>query len=299
MTLRTFIGRLALFVLLFAAVDFFVSEALLLGLCKYYGFDSEPDILINGTSGTISAISKAEIERATRNSVALFAREGVSVDDRLAMVDYFYSEHPRSVKTVIYEIDPKLFSLAPAAANVYTQFLPFMDNEIIDLYIRRHASDMEYFISRFIRMRRYDVHFLKMAARGFLGYSENPNTGMLDTIPLLAHVEQKGTIPVEMHPERIRCFEKTMELIRENGAEVLLVMIPMHYLKHQTFEDSSMKRFYRYFEEYQKTNPNVEFLDFNAGHITIDATLFHDPVHMNRRGQKAVSGRLIGILNGK
>src|SRR6478735_634314 len=122
MKFTIFLKRLAAFAIIFLLIDYTASIWMLKGLNKFYGFDNKPEILINGSSMTLSGFHRTDIEKKTAKRVCVYAKEGVGVEDRYAMLAQFFSEHPGTVKTVIYEVNPLLFSSKLTAANTYTIF---------------------------------------------------------------------------------------------------------------------------------------------------------------------------------
>jgi hypothetical protein len=284
-----FVGRLLVFVILFFLLDFLISLVLLEGLNKYFGFNQAPGILINGSSMTISGFNRKEIGVLTKMSIATYAYEGVSISDRYAMINHFYHLYPEGVRTVVYEINPVLFSNLKTADNVYTHFYPFLDDLTIDRYVKEKASPKEYYVNKIIRVKRFDSRLIRLIILGYLGKYENLKTNSLDTAALLPMVSQKGMTPVTIEDSNREVFERTMDLIRSHDAKILLVMMPMYYLKLQSFNKEEYSNLCKYLEDYCSSHSNVEFLNMNQDNLIYDARYFSDQLHFNVFGQQQIT----------
>lgn len=296
MKASVFFKRLIILAVLLLLIDFSISKILLVGLEKYYGFGQNAEIFINGSSMTGAGIDKNSIELETQNQVVIFARFGASVDDRFAMINYFYSEYPKSAKTVIYEVNPLLFSGISTADNVYTLFYPFMDNSAIDEYIKAESSVRDYYMHKWLRTTRYDVSLFNLSVKGYLGAYSNIKTTVLDTTKLSNLKQHEGEMEVSMNPNKIAVFENTMKILSGNGAKVYLVMMPIYYLKNQTFDSVGLQKLYDFYEHYQATHENIVFKNFNQGEFSTRFEFFSDPLHLNREGQKELTKSIIDEL---
>jgi hypothetical protein len=284
-----FLKHFFAFVLLFFFFDYLISIALIHGLNKYFGFGNNPEVLLNGSSMSMSGFNREDIETLTKMKIATYTHEGVSVTDRYAMINHFFHMYPKGVKAVIYEVNPILFSNIKSAENVYTIFYPYMDDSAINKYIKEHASLKEYFINKIIRTIRFDSRLVRLIIMGYLGKYDNLKTNTLDTTELLPFIEQKGKVEVLFEKSNIEIFENTMDLIRSHNSEIVLVMMPMYYIKLQTFNSSDYERFFNYFKDYCSLREGVDFMDLNQDSITYNAGYFSDQLHFNINGQKMIT----------
>jgi hypothetical protein len=269
---------------------------MLKGLNKFYGFDTKPAILINGSSMTLSGFNKSDIEKQLNQKVAIYAKEGVGVEDRYAMLEQFFSEHPGSVKTVIYEINPLLFSSKMTAANVYTVFYPYIDNNAINDYIKKRAGVSDYLIHKYCRAARYDALTVNFVLKGYMNNYDNFKTTTLNTETSYFPEEETGKVVIENNPGKIDVFKKTMYLLKMNKAEVVLVMMPVYYQKQATFDSSAYNKLVSFYKNYTALNKNVTYLDLNTGSLSHNAMLFSDVLHLNREGQKKITELVSGLL---
>jgi hypothetical protein len=284
-----FFKSVLILMILFIVFDYLISNILLTGLNKFYGFNQEANILINGSSMIMSGLNRTDIEHLTNTKIACYSYEGVSVDDRYAMISHFFSINSHSVKTVIYEVNPLLFSDRRTSENVYKIFYPYMDNKDIDQYIHERASCVDYFLNKLIRTKRFDSRLFPPIIMGYLGKYNTIKKTQLDTTQITNYKSQKGKTPVIMERSKVEVFENTMNIIKSNNANIILVMMPIFYMKMQTFDNESYNNLCKYFESYSLSRQNVKYLDLNNENLNRKAKYFSDPLHYNIYGQKQIS----------
>ncbi|MCK5691776.1 MAG: hypothetical protein KAI08_02975 [Bacteroidales bacterium] len=284
-----FIKRGIVLLLLFFLFDFLFSVLIFNDLKKPFKLDRDPEILINGSSMSGSGFNIWDIEERTSKDIATYIREGVSVMDRHAMIDHFFQMYPQGIETVIYEVNPVLLSGMKTAANVYTHFLPFMDDSTIDQYIKEKAPPREYYIHKYIRTTRFESRSFIGLVAGLIGFSGDVKTNSLDEGMLQPLIAEKGTEAIVINAENRAVFEKSMETISSHDANVILVMMPMHHVKLQTYKDEDYTRLCRYFEDYSASREDVSFLDMNQDSMVYDAGNFSDPLHFNAFGSKQIT----------
>ena len=138
---RNTILNFVLFASLFFAADYALFKFLELGLRSFYGFDKKPEVLINGSSMSLADFNVSQIEQRLNKDVINYSKNGVSLEDRIAMVKHFYNEvKTDSNLTIIFEVNPMLFSEKFTAENVYLLFLPFMDDPNIEQMIKTNSG---------------------------------------------------------------------------------------------------------------------------------------------------------------
>ena len=292
-----FFQRIILLVVVFLIIDFILSVILINGLNKYYGFTKDPEILISGSSMVMSGFNKRETESITSKQVSVYAHEGVSVSDRYVMINHFFSMFPSSVRTVIYEVNPVLFSNIETSDNSYTIFYPYMDNKAVDRYIKEKAGLTDYYLNNIIRTKRFDSRLIVNIAKGYLGIYDDVKTNTLDTVAIIQMREQTGKVNVKLEKANLRIFENTIDTIRSHNASIILVMMPMYYLKLQTFNKDGYNSLCQYLENYCLTRKEVNFLNLNENDIIMNADYFSDPLHFNRRGQRQITNLMGSYLN--
>jgi len=292
-----FIRRLIFFIIIFVIIDYCISNFLLNGINKYFGLETHPEILINGSSMILAGFDKTEIERLTSKNIALYSRPGVSLADRSVMIEHFFDMYPNNVEVVIFEVNPLIFSKRFSSENVYTLFYPYVDNPAIDTFIRNRADQREYLSHKYIRSLRYDIQLVKSSINGYLNNYSNIKTLDLDTNSLGGLRGSRNSVEIEIDEDKRKLFERTIGLIQEHGAEVILINMPMYSLKFKTFKSSDYNNYISYFESYSSGNDNVLFLDLNTPSFNTRNNYFSDPLHINRNGEKVISTKITEVLN--
>ena len=284
-----FIKRGLVLLILFFLFDFLFSLLIFNDLEKPFKLKKNPEILINGSSMSGSGFNTWEIEERTSKQIATYIREGVSVMDRHAMIKHYFQMYPEGIETVIYEVNPVLLSGMKTADNVYIHFLPFMDDSIIDQYIREKASPREYYIHKYIRTTRFDSRSFIGIIAGLFRVSGDVKTTSLDEGMLRPLMEEKGTEDIVINEDNRAVFEESMQLIEDHGARVILVMMPMHKVKLETYKEKDYKDLVAYYEEYSASREHISFLDMNRDSMIYDSGNFSDPLHFNASGSRHIT----------
>lgn len=294
MNIISFLKRGVLLILLFFCIDLILSLILLNGLNKFYGFNNNPAILINGSSMSLAGFNRREIENKTGKNVIAYNQEGASVEDRYVMIKQIYSKYPESIETVVYEINPRLLSGIRSAENVFIRFYPYMDDKSIRKYIKEQARPLEFYINYFIRVKRFESRLVRLIMLAHLGKNESFKTNVLDSTDFAQSTDGKTKIKIE--ESKINVFEDTMEIIRLNNSKVILVMMPMYIQKFNTFEKESYIGFCRYFQDFCAEHKNTLFLDLNQDSLIYNPSFFSDQLHFNVYGQKEITNIIITQL---
>jgi hypothetical protein len=269
-----------------------------IGLKKSTNFRQNTEILINGSSMSGSGFNRKEIETLTQKHIAFYIDEGVSVYDRHEMISHFFHMYPEGIETVVYEVNPVLLSGIKTAENAYSHFFPFMDDNTMDEYIKRNARPKEYYIHKVIRTTRFESRSFIDIISGYLNLTGNIKTNTLDTTALLPLISEKGKAEVIIKQADREVFENTMENIFSHNSNVILVMMPMYYLKLQTFNEDGYANLCRYFEDYCSSRGNIKFLDLNKDSIIYNPGYFSDQLHFNVYGQRHITHLISSYLVG-
>lgn len=285
--------------LLFFSIDYLVSIVRFSELKKPFSLEQAPQILINGSSMSGSGFSIVEIEERSSLEIASYIREGVSVVDRDAMITHFFQMYPEGIETVIYEVNPVLLSGVKTAENVYTHFYPFMDDSSIDQYIRESATPREYYIHKFIRTSRFDSRSFIGIVAGLFRVPDDLKTNALDESTLEPLIAEKGSEEIVINEYNREVFENSMNTISSHHANIILVMMPMHYVKLQTFVEEDYKKLCSYFQDYSSSKSHVSFLDMNQDSMIYDSGNFSDPLHFNASGSRYITDIISTYLNEK
>lgn len=274
-------------VVLFFLCDFLIALWLKNGLDNYYGLNQNSEVLLVGHSHLMLSTDKAQMEKDLNMKVSKFCREGVDVSTRRKMIDYYLSLPDKdSLKYVVYGVD--LFSFQPRglAQNTHTQFYPFMDNDIIDYYIKSNDKRVAYWSHKLIRSTRYDDALINSAIRGYRNDWSNYKFGTIDIERVrngLTHDNRTVAFDSILQND----FEQTLNILENKGIKTILVNTPTLYeLNHANY--AGYNKINQYFDSIASTSEYVEYWNLNTQYSQ-RYDLFFDMIHMNSDGQKVVS----------
>jgi len=288
--LRAFAVKLTAFVLLCLALDRLAADFLEKGLSHSYGLDIPAEVLCIGHSHTALGIDKMVLERELGVPVAKYALNGANVADRLAMIKHYTDRQPSSVKVLIYDVDAHVFTGAGLSVNSYTRFYPFMDSPSVDRYVRQHATFTDYSTRHALKLRRFDLETCNASVRGWLQIDANFKQGMVDAERLKKEIAAGRIRHISFDEDYLKCFDETLQYTAQKGIHVVLVYIPTIDLLNEA-EPEKYKQAIHTLQEFAKKYGHVTLLDYCSA-FAHRHDLFYDPVHLNPRGQKAVTERL-------
>ncbi|MGV9003533.1 hypothetical protein [Flavobacterium sp.] len=289
--------RVLIVVLAFFVVDFAISEILLNGINKSFGLNDNAEILMNGSSMTMAGFNKIEIEKSTNKKVAFYARNGVSLEDRTAMLKHYFNSTSKKTELVVFEVNPLLFSNRFTADNVYILFLPFMDDEVMNEYVKERTNYREYLIRKFIRTSRYNLDMFSISIKGYLGTYENQKNQNIAPTIIEELKKNPNSVPVEFDKSKFELFKKTLAFTKMNSKKIVLVNMPIFIYKKETFKSNEYDYYISMLKETLKTEKEVYFLDLNDKNMTTNPNYFSDPLHLNYRGQIEVTKSLLKFIN--
>ena len=296
MKFRTFILRLSIFLIIFFSIDFVVSKILKKGIDTFYGLDSCSQILLIGHSELMLAVDKVRMEDELGYKVSKYTREGVNVADRLIMIrQYFDLPCSDSIKIVLYGVDQFIFTGEGLSANSYKLFYPFMENKIIDEYVKQHVKNKyDYWSHKVVRTSRYTDALVNAAYRGFKHNWGNFKVGSVDINQLKTDLENNVGRHIMFEEENIKLFEETLNFLQQKNIQVFLINTPIVDLLNDS-EPEKYTQILSMFEDYELQYANVTLLDFNP-EFSSDYTLFYDYIHLNKKGQEVVTDAIIREL---
>lgn len=285
-----------LFVLAFIGIDRLVGLFLNRGLNSYFGLNQHSEVLLVGHSHLMLAVDKSQFERDTHRRVSKYCREGVNVADKYEMIkQYLDSPYSDSLKVVMYGVDQFMFVGHDLSQNSYKLFYPFMDNDNIDLYIRRSTDKFDYLLHKVLCTTRYSDALINSAIRGWFNDWNNYKDGRLDVAILEKQVKDGQQRHIKFERELMGDFERTLSLLEERGIAVVLVNTPVAKLLNE-FEPNEYAAIVRYFQQKAESSDMIYYWDLNP-EFSDRYELFHDPIHLNLQGQKVVSNRLTELFN--
>lgn len=279
--------------LLFFIGDFAVFHLLKSGMDRYYGLVEPARILCVGHSHTVLGIDAQRMENELGVPVAKYATAGANTLDRLWMIRHFLERQP-SVKTVIYDVDPRLFDTEGLSSASYTLFLPYIDEPLMGRYLRQEAIWQEYAAAYWIRTTRFRDQTINIALRGLWGRIENKKGSRMRVENVQGFIDREKERKVRINPKSVNCFRETIDFLTGKKIEVVLVFLPVADLLNQT-DPEGMDAAMAIFQDLARSHPKVHFIDYNRDYEHRHE-LFYDPRHLNAEGNRIVTRRLIDDL---
>lgn len=281
--------------ILFLIGDFAVFHVLKTGMDRYYGLNKPAKVLCVGYSHTVLGIDAERMERELGVPVAKYATAGANTLDRRWMIRQFVDRQP-SVRTVLYDVDPRLFDSKGLSSASYTLFLPYIDDPAMSEYLWREATWQEYVTSKIIRTARFRDQTINIAFRGLMGKSENKKSTRIRIEAYQGRLEQEKARSIRVNPESRQCFLETIEFLTRRGITVVLVFIPTIDLLNE-IDPHGQAVVMDIFKKLAMDNEGVYFFDYNKDYQHRHE-LFYDLRHLNGDGNAVVTERVIEGLRG-
>lgn len=280
--------------ILFFIGDLTIFHALKSGMDRYYGLNKPAKILCVGHSHTVLGIDAERLEKELGVPVAKYAMAGANTLDRLWMLRQFVGRHP-SVKTVLYDVEPRLFDTKGLSSASYTLFLPYIDDPYIARYLRQEATWQEYLSAKVIRTTRFRDQTINIAMRGLLNRVENKKTTLMRIEDLQGALEKEKSRSIRINKDALACFQETIDFLTGNDINVFLVFIPIADLLN-AIDPERQEAVIQIFKTAAETDHNVFFLNYNQDYQHRHE-LFYDLRHLNSDGNDLVTGRLVEDLS--
>ncbi len=285
--------KTSFFLLLFVFFDFFVAISLQNGMGKYYGLNKNARILCVGHSHTVLGIDSKRMEKELSLPVSKYAVAGANVMDRLFMIKHFLELNP-NVKTVIYDVDARLFDSDGLSSASYTLFLPFMGIPSIANYLSSQATWQEYYLGKIIKSTRFRDQTLMIAIRGLIGKTEHKKTTTVNIADFESYLSRQQKRAIRINPESVKMFMETVEFLSKKRIKVVLAYIPVIDRLNITDLDNREK-VKEIFETIAAHNENVYFWNYNELYEH-KYDLFYDPRHLNEIGKQEITRKIINDL---
>ena len=281
---------------LFFLGDLTVFHVLKAGMDRYYGLNKPAGILCVGYSHTVLGIDAQRMEETLGVPVAKYATAGANTLDRMWMVRHYLEKQP-TVKTVIYDVDPRLFDTEGLSSASYTLFLPYIDDPAMDQYLRQEATWQEYVTAKLIHTARFRDQTINIALRGLMGKIENKKTTCIRIEDYRSRLEQEKAAKIRVNPESRQCFLDTVDDLTGRGINVILLRIPTIDLLNE-IDPEGQEAVLRIFRDLADKNPRIWFWDYNRDYQHRHE-LFYDLRHLNWKGNEVVTGRVVEAFRGR
>ncbi len=287
---KRFLLKGLMFLALFYVVDFSVNLFLSQGLKKFYGLGEDTEIALIGHSHLMLGVDKQQLETGMNTGVSKYTRQGVNVADRDIMIDQLLQSNPK-LKTVIYGVDAWMFTGEGLSENSYKLFYPFMGQKEARLHVKKHASFFDYYIHLLVKSSRYTEELFSSAFRGYMSNWSNLKLGTVDTVKLKKNIADGDIRKINSTAENRIIFEKSIKKLNDRGINVVLLYVPTINL-YNRYEPAKFNAELEYFRSIDKQYDGVSYIEYLEPYSS-DYTIFFDPIHLNPKGQKLITEKLI------
>lgn len=285
-----------LFFVLLIAFDRVTGLCLNKGLDTYFGLDQHSEVLFIGHSHLMLAVDKTDFEMQTHTSVSKYCREGVNVADRYQMVrQYLNLPASDSLRFVLYGVDQFMFTGEGLSENSYKLFYPFIDEPVMNDYIRSSTDFSDYLLHKTLCCTRYSDALLNSSIRGWMHDWSNYKFGTLNVRALIDQVANNRQRHIRFEQSLIDDFERTISLLESKDIITILVNTPIAKPLNE-YEPEKYSKFTNYMRQLDSSSSMVVYWDLNPEYSD-KYDLFLDPIHLNVDGQKVINQELVNRFN--
>lgn len=246
----------------------------------------DTDLLFLGSSRAMYHLSPAVMDSVLGTHSYNLGMPGADMSDVWARYMLYRQKHG-TVPYVIINVD--YFSLAKSLGVELYQFYPWFHNHLFRKYVfkKRHFPIVDRFVpmARFRGSRgQYLIKAPKSLKQGFSGFDKRMDMDKIN------HAELCFTI----EPEIESAFCDLLDMIKADGAKVLLLASPMY--KEALVRMSNPGQMREYYKNVAKAR-GILFLDYSdMSGISCDSSLFADRLHLNSAGAAAFSDSLANAI---
>lgn len=289
MNKKTKLRNLIIAVGSFIVLDLVIGEIATYGIKKFYGLNQHSEILLMGHSHLMLATDKEQMENDLNMQISKFCREGADVNDRYIMSKmYIESPYSDQLKYVLYGVDLCTFTGGGLSENSYKLFYPFIGSDVMENYIRQQASPSEFALNKVVNLYRFNDDVTKNAAiRGLRGDWSNKKHNVMDIEAYKQRLKNHDERDIQMTPELIDMFKKTVELFTKRGVKVILVHTPTLDLLND-YQPKEFSKICKWYEDFAAADTMVDYWDFNP-EFSHRHEFFNDRLHVNAEGQKEIT----------
>ncbi len=287
---------IAVSLVLFFACDAVIDVFLTKGLEKYYGLGSNAEIALVGHSHLMLGVDKTHLEKELGVPVAKYTREGVNIGDRQIMIRQLLHRNS-NLKLVIYGVDAWSFTGEGLSANSYALFYPFMGDKTVNDYVKQQTTFSNYWIHKLLKTSRFNEGLISSSFRGYLNNWTNLKIGEVDTERLKKQIAAGDYRRINNSTTNINILRETIKELSDRNIKVILLYVPTIDLYNQA-EPQKFNETLNILQQIDDDFESVSLLNYLEPWAH-DYTLFFDPIHMNPKGQKLVTEKLIKDLKQK
>ena len=272
---------LALLVLLF---DQGLTRFLRFGLDRYYGLDKPSEVLFIGHSRTEVGIDSRLIERLTGCTAAVYGVSGTNITAHEAMIRQYLNRY-QAPKVIVLNVDEVTFMKGELWGSAYLSFYPYIDDPVINEYVRSRAvSSQEFFVRRYLTLLRFsDVR--NLVFRGLCNMRKNNHMSINYNIILAAqNSTSEGRVVIDR--EKVDQLFRIIESLKKQKVRLILLYIPSTDVETRK-NFSQFRETYRLLEQIA-AETGTEF-DTDPELLSSHHDKFFDPWHLNSQGKEILS----------
>ena len=290
-----FLLKILLFFLILLASDRIIGFILEKGIYSYFGLNEKVDYLVIGSSPSVLAIDKENIEKKLNVKVAIYAMQGATTEDRLVLLQHFFSINKSNLKLILYELTPHIFTSEGLSQNSHHLLFPFIDAPIIKSYVEKKCkTKAEFYLRVLFHTARYNDSTLNFAFRGLLDKHSNLKFGQINVEALKKTVQYNNYRKIEFDKDCISIFQNTVGYIKSKNIKCIYVFFPTVDMLNEA-EPEKWREIKRIVLTYITPDSSNYLVDYNP-QFDKKYHYFFDHLHLNREGQKAFSSILINDL---
>ena len=280
--------KIIIVILITIILDNSVFYILLTGINKYFGFNKHADILCIGHSHTVLGIDADLLSKLLHKKVVKYAVSGANILDRYWMIQHYISINP-DVKIILYDIGARIFDTQGLSSASYTLFLPFLDNQIMNTFLKQEADWQVYYTCKFIKTARFRDQTLNIALRGLLNKCETRKTSSLNIDDYKSYLEREKKRKIKIDPEALQCFKQTVHLLAQKHIKLVLSGLPVTEPLNKIAPEKQ-KEVFAIFNSIAYRTPGVYF--FNYQKFSSNYKLFFDLRHLNEKGKNILTRQI-------
>lgn len=290
-----FLSKILLFLLLLFAADRVIGYILERGIYSYFGLNEQVEYLFMGSSPTVLAIDKENLEKDLNAKIAIYAMQGGTTEDRQILMEHFFSINKSNLKVIIYELTPHIFTSEGLSQNSYQLLFPFIGDQVIRSYVQKKCkSKTEFYLRILFQTSRYNESTLNSAVRGLFKKHSNLKFGEINIESMRKNIKSNNYRKIDFDHDCISIFQKSVGYIKSKKVKGVFVFFPTVDILNEA-EPEKWSKIKQMVTSFVSPDNSNYLIDYNP-QFDKKYYYFFDHVHLNREGQKVFSRILINDL---
>lgn len=243
------------------------------------------DLLFLGSSHTYRSFDVRIFQEAGYSSFNLGSSNQTHIQTEILLKRYLKSLHP---KLVIYEVNPEMFMIDGVESSV--DLIANDRNDLLTIEMALKLNHLKTYNTLvhglWVDWLKLDEDYVEPAVKGDNLYISGGYvaSGMNRYKPA-----PQPAYPIVLNPKQLASFEKNLQMIKAQGAELLLLYSPTTNVKFQSYQGM---------EDFENRMKNQgPYLNYNSILSLQDSIHFWDAEHLNQEGVLIFNQALIQYLN--